>query len=465
MRSGWTIVLDIGKTHSKATLWTEEACCIAQRAYSNRRIASGQHFTLDVVGIERWLVTVLSEYATLGPITAIVPVAHGAGFALIGRGSLQCEPLDYEWQGLERERGVYEKQRDPFNLTGSPPLPAGLNLGMQLHWLESLKSADLRSGRIVPWAQYWSWLLSGVEASEVTSLGCHTDLWRPYERRPSDLAIRRGWADRLAPLASAGQVLGTLEPSWAAHTGLSRKVEIYCGLHDSNAALLDARSHSMLRSGDLTVLSTGTWFVAMRSAGTGTVEAPPLPEHRDCLLNVDVTGAPIPSSRFMGGREIEMLSGAPAQIDTSITSEEQRRSLISAVESFEMILPPGVRGVGPFPNARTSGQRSFDTTQPIARAHLYAALLADVSLDLIGSRDTILIEGRFSAAPMFVQALASLRPTDKILIKDDQDGVAHGALRLTNRSSVPDAPLTLTQPLDIDLRRYKESWRDAAASA
>jgi hypothetical protein len=29
-----------------------------------------------------------------------------------------------------------------------------------------------------------------------------------------------------------------------------------------------------------------------------------LPEARDCLINVDVSGTPIPSSRFMGGREV-----------------------------------------------------------------------------------------------------------------------------------------------------------------
>ena len=51
-----------------------------------------------------------------------------------------------------------------------------------------------------------------------------------------------------------------------------------------------------------------------------------------------------------------------------------------------------------------------DERATTALAHLYAALVADVSLDLIGSRDTLLVDGRFAHAPVFVQALATLRP-------------------------------------------------------
>ena len=71
-----------------------------------------------------------------------------------------------------------------------------------------------------------------------------------------------------------------------------------------------ARSHREIESHDATVLSTGTWFIAMRSPmQTDAARFTTLAERRDCLVNVDVAGAPVPSSRFMGGREIEMLIG------------------------------------------------------------------------------------------------------------------------------------------------------------
>ncbi len=473
MTTGWTIVLDVGKTLSKASLWDEAGVCAAQRARANSPENAGAGQTLDTAGIERWLRGVLAEFSRLGPVTAIVPVAHGAGAALIHEGRLQHAPLDYEWPGVGADRAAYEEQRDPFWASGSPALPAGLNLGMQLHWLESSGSADLRRGQIVPWAQYWAWLLCGVPASEVTSLGCHTDLWRPYDHAPSDLAVHRGWAERLAPLTPADAVLGTLRPEWAASTGLSPHVEVYCGMHDSNAALLAARNHPQIEGYDTTILSTGTWFVAMRAPVRASASrANPLCEGRDCLVNVDISGTPIPSSRFMGGREIEILTGAvdrrgtPAPPRTSVAEGDGLASAISAIGAGDMILPSYVPGVGPFPNAKAGTRgHAAGIPQSIVRAHLYAAMLADVSLDLINSRETLLVDGRFSAAPVFVQALAALRPATTVLIGSDENGVARGALRVANVQNADVVSLRRVAPLPIDMSSYRARWREAAAQA
>jgi sugar (pentulose or hexulose) kinase len=464
MANGWTVVLDVGKTLAKATLWDDSGTCIAHRSRPNKQPIVGGGLTLDVGGIESWLEGSLKEFAQLGPVAAIIPVAHGAGAAIIRNNRLQCAPIDYEWRGASLDRAAYNMQRDPFSATGSPALPAGLNLGMQLHWLESLRSSDFRTGAILPWAQYWAWLLSGVCASELTSLGCHTDLWRPFDRRPSDLAVRRGWAERLAPVRPANAILGTLTPEWVKRTGLSARVEIYCGLHDSNAALLAARSHAELQGRDATVLSTGTWFVAMRTPIKGPSDIPELPETRDCLVNVDATGAPVPSSRFMGGRELELITGNEAcLIDARSAEKDHRTQAVEAVKRGKMLLPSTIRGVGPFPYAPLRpAPASADQT---AVAHLYAALLADVSLDLIGSRDTLLIDGRFSQAPVFVQALAQLRPDTTVLLSNDENGVAQGALRLVRPIERPTAALERVTPLSVDMTAYRARWRDAAERA
>jgi sugar (pentulose or hexulose) kinase len=464
MASGWTIVLDVGKSLSKATLWDEGGVCVAQRMRPNGRAGvAAQGFTLDVRGIERWLEGILAEFATLGPVAAIVPVAHGAAAALIRNDRLQCDPLDYEWSGVAQERPTYDRQRDPFSVTGSPALPAGLNLGLQLHWLDAPRTSGHRDSQILPWAQYWAWLLSGVAASEVTSLGCHTDLWRPYQRRPSELAVRRGWAERFAPLRPAGTVLGRLTPTWVKRTGLSERVEIYCGLHDSNAALLAARAHPSLEGHDATVLSTGTWFVAMRSPLSVDATTPTyLPENRDCLVNVDVTGAPVPSSRFMGGRELEVLIGGRAElVDTPGMTDAWRDTAIRAIESGEMILPSWAPGVGPFPHAKC-GRVGAQSMQNEALAYLYAALVADVSLDLIGSRDKLIVDGRFSRSPLFLEALARLRPDTQVLVSQDEHGVARGARRLISGSDTGPVVLAPVAPLRIDMADYRARWREAA---
>jgi sugar (pentulose or hexulose) kinase len=471
MPSGWTIVLDVGKSLSKASLWDEAGHCKAHRSRPNHRRTGTFGLTLDVVGIEQWLQSVLKEYAALGPVSALIPVAHGAGIAHIRRDRLVGAPLDYEWPGVARDRGVYNLQRDSFADTGSPALPAGLNLGMQLHWLESLNKGEYTGSQLLPWAQYWAWNLSGEAASELTSLGCHSDLWCPFEKSPSKLAVRRGWTERLAPLQPAGAVLGVLKREWAERTGLPRGVKVYCGLHDSNAALLAARSIGAMAARDATVLSTGTWFVAMRSPlSKGAASTRRLPETRDCLVNVDVEGAPVPSSRFMGGREIEVLmgnAGAPlhtddSRVDATDPSLEQQIAL-RVIESGELLLPSAVPGVGPFPNAKRATLGSIaDIHELSAKAHLYAALVADASLDLIGSRDTLFIEGRFSRSQLFVSALAGLRPDSTVLVSQEEYGVARGALRLVSPHLDHSAPAQSVAPLPIDLSAYRARWRDAA---
>jgi sugar (pentulose or hexulose) kinase len=464
MAGGWTIVLDIGKTFSKASLWDEHGVCLRQRSRPNQSLTVGAYRALDAAAIEVWLKAVLAQYATLGPIEAIIPVAHGAGAALIRHGRLQAAPLDYEWAGVADQRAVYQEECDPFVFTGSPSLPAGLNLGLQLHWLDSLDSSTLSASQILPWAQYWAWLLCGVAASEVTSLGCHTDLWRPFDRGPSELAVRRGWADRLAPRQPADAILGTLSWDWALHTGLSPAVKVYCGLHDSNAALLAARSHREIESHDATVLSTGTWFSAMRSPlQNDAARFTTLAERRDCLVNVDISGAPVPSSRFMGGREIEMLIGSNARESSAPPGAAQIEHAMRVVQSGAMILPSSVPGAGPFPNATSRWVGApQDANDAIVRAHLYAALIADVSLDLIGSSDTLVIDGRFSSAAVFVQALARLRTASRVFISNDENGVARGALRLVKGAESDTAVLERVAPLPVDLAEYRARWRESA---
>lgn len=458
-----TAVLDVGKTLAKLSLWTAEGECVARASHANQRVDAGAYVALDAAGAEAWMAEVLSDFAQKGSIGAIVPVAHGAAAAVVRDGELAAPPIDYEEEIPPAVRRAYDADRDAFAETGSPALPMGLNLGAQLAWLQQLHP-DLMAGaaQILPWPQYWAWRLCGVAASEVTSLGCHSDLWRPQEGGPSELARRRGWADRFAPLARADQVLGCVSEAWARRTGLSPQVKVYCGLHDSNAALLAARGFPEIAGGEATVLSTGTWFVAMRSPGEGErVDLAALPEARDCLVNVDAYGRPVPSARFMGGREIEVLTG----LDTRrIDIKPDQPALVAAAAEVAVggarVLPTFAPGVGPFPNQR--GRWIDMPTDPAARraaVSLYAALVADASLDLIGARRRILVEGRFAEAQLFIRGLATLRPNDRIYASNAENDVSYGALRLLNPALKPAGVLNRAQPLDISLDAYRDQWR------
>jgi sugar (pentulose or hexulose) kinase len=452
MLPGRVIVLDVGKTLAKLSLWDGQGRLLEQRARPNRPQQGPGYRALDAEAIESWLSGVLTEFARLGPVTAIVPVAHGAAAAVIEKDRQACPVPDYEDSISDGLMTAYRAGRDGFGLTGSPALPDGLNLGAQLHRLEALMPQLLKGeSQIIPWPQYWAWRLCGVAASEVSSLGCHSDLWQPALNRPSNLAHKRGWAARLAPLRGAGEVLGRLGDAWAERTGLGPGVQIYCGLHDSNAALLAARGFAELGEREATVVSTGTWFVAMRSPAPGAgPDLSALPESRDCLVNVDVNGRAVPSARFMGGREAESLGGVDGAAQTEAAA---------VVESGAMVLPCWAAGVGPFPGKR--GRWLNEPAEPARRraaVALYLALMTDTSLELIGTRERILVEGRFAESEIFTRALAALRPEAEVYAAGGYEAIPYGALRLVDPGLPPPGSLRRIAPLAAELKYYKAEW-------
>jgi sugar (pentulose or hexulose) kinase len=460
--AGFTVVLDVGKTHSKASLWSSEGERQASRHYANQRLAGPGYLALDAAGIEAFLADALAEFARLAPVDCIVPVAHGAAAALIRDGQLALPPMDYEQSLPDADLATYRSGRDSFTETGSPALPQGLNLGSQLHGLELLHPAALQASTMVTWPQYWAWRLCGTAATEVTSLGCHTDLWRPRAGAPSRMAQQRGWAARFAPLHHAAQRLGELSAEWSARTGLAASVRVHCGLHDSNAALLAARGQLQAVGREVTVLSTGTWFVAMRSA-LGNIDAEVLDEQRDCLLNMDVDAKPVPSARFMGGREIEILLGGARPIDDPTDQSQLLAALPEVLQHGARILPTFVPGCGPYPAAQGCWiNRPQDPLALRSAIALYVALVADRALDLIGARDDVLVEGRFAACEVFVRALATLRPGRALHASTGGGDIARGALQLIHPALPAAARPRRVAPLDFNLDTVCKAWRAAA---
>lgn len=468
LNEGFAIVVDIGKTMSKVTLWSRGGRMLDRQVRPNAVVEVEGIRRLDAAGIREWLVGALAAHRGQ-PVEWVIPVGHGAGVAALVGDALAFPPLDYEQPIPEAILADYRRERDPFAVTGSPALPDGLNLGAQVHWLERLYPEAMRDATLLPWAQYWAWFLSGRAVSEVTSLGCHSDLWAPGEARFSPLAQRRGWADRFAPVVAAGEPIGTLRPEFAAQTGLPASARVLAGLHDSNAALLAARGFAEIAGNEATVLSTGTWFIALRTPGRLPAEPVALgglPEARDCLVNVDAYGRPVPSARFMGGREIETL----IEFDTRrIDIKPDQPALLAAVPqvlaSGAMMLPTLAPGCGPFPqgHARWIGEPEDDFARRAATS-LYAALVVDAALDLIGSRERLLVEGRFAEAEVLVRALAALRPETAVYTANAHNDVSFGALRLVDPALRPQGELRRVEPLPGDLAAYRARWLTAMGS-
>jgi len=444
-------VIDIGKTNAKLALVDGGTLAeIAVVTRPNRPLPGPPWPHVDLDGHWRFFLTHLAAFQAEHGVDAISITTHGAAAVLLDRqGRVAAPMLDYEHSGPDALAARYDAIRPDFALTGSPRLPLGLNLGAQLHWL--LAAHPELAGRVahvVTYPQYWGWRLTGELASDMTSLGCHTDLWDPWQGRFSPLVERLGLAGRFAPARRSNEVLGGLSPEVAGWTGIPAGTPVAVGIHDSNASLFP---HVLARQAPFAVVSTGTWVVAMAVGGAGERLDPA----RDVLVNVNALGRPVPSARFMGGREFEIIrAGSTAQ-----PCDADRAAVLDA---GLMILPAVEPGSGPFRGRKMGWTRRPATEgQRMVALSWYLALMTATCLDLVGAQGPTIVEGPFARNGDFLDMLAALRGQG-VETAASATGTSVGAALLC----LPDAAAARSTPRPPpasaeSLRAYARQWRAA----
>jgi sugar (pentulose or hexulose) kinase len=445
-----TIVLDIGKTNVKLVLLDADGIVLSELRSPNTIVQDGPYPHHDTDRIWAWMLDGMRTFATQAHVGAIVPVTHGATAALVDDEGLVLPVLDYEYEMPETPDAPYEAERPPFFSTYSPLLPAGLNLGRQLAWqAQAFPEQFARARHILMYPQYWAWRLCGAPASEVTSLGCHTDLWQPALQQYSSLVERMGWGRLFAPVRPAWAPLATIKPELALQTGLPAECRILCGIHDSNASLL----RHLHASTPPAVLSTGTWVIA--AAPGAPLDG--LREQADMLANSSALGQAVACMRFMGGREFAELAG-DAALPCAIGD------LQALIDQGTLALPSFAGATGPFAGRTGSieGPPPRDAAQRYALATLYCVLMSDYCLDALGVSApgaAIVVEGSFTGNPWFAPLLAALRPHQQISSTDDSSGTACGAWLLHHRERAPAGATQPAAPATLSgWQEYRENW-------
>jgi L-fuculokinase len=443
-------VVDIGKSNAKLSLVDVESGHTLWSVRRPNQIVQALNLRqLDIFAIEDWLLDSLKVAPHKERVSAIVPIAHGAAAVLIDEGGQVLTAPDYEDPAFDMAGEDYEIKRDPFEDTFSPSLPLGLNLGRQWDFLEQHRpQLFARAGHALLYPQYWAWRFSGEMASEVTSLGCHSDLWRPQQKTFSALVYKRCWERLFPPLRFAGESLGSITARVARITGLNSACRVYCGIHDSNASFLQhllGAHHSAFCA-----ISSGTWTVTM-ARGTDLSH---LRADRDMLANVDAYSFPVPTARFMGGREYESIAQTNALPDANALESVLRKKML-ALPSFA----PG----GPFPDAKgtLSPAQLLSDPERAVLATLYVALMTDLSIDLLQAHGDLFLDGPLGSNPLFGALLAGWRPTDRVFVTGRSNG-CNGAAVFLGGFTFRDFELpSALKPLQLaGLAEYRHAWRE-----
>ncbi|MEO0666551.1 MAG: FGGY-family carbohydrate kinase [Pseudomonadota bacterium] len=451
-------VIDIGKTNVKLALVDlRDLSEVAVITRPNKVLGGPPYPHFDVDGAWAFLLDHLARFHAAHRVDAISITTHGAAAALLDTdGALAAPILDYEHTGPDTLAPAYNALRPPFDETGAPRLAMGLNVGAQLHYqFETVPGLHAAMRTIVTYPQYWAHRLTGVAATDVTSLGTHTDLWNPQDGTFSTLVGTLRIRDKMAPPRPCADILGPILTEIAQRTGLPADTPVHCGIHDSNASLLP---HLLCRNAPFSVVSTGTWVIAMAVGGAPVTLDPA----RDTLVNVNAFGDPVPSARFMGGREHDLITQGP-------TPDATDADIAKVLASGTMLLPAVVPETGPYAGRAAhwvGAEPEIGTAARGVAAGFYLALVTAECLSLIGHRGPILVEGPFARNTAYRHMLhaATGAPVE---VSESATGTSQGAALLAGDqrmagTSVAAQGLSDNAMLDR-MEHYALRWRDATA--
>ena len=453
------VVVDVGYTNTKAILFSPELKIIAERKTTSSHRQGVDYKIIDAEPIIEFLKTALCELDMILPVDVIVPTAHGACIVLLNKsGELAFPIMDYASQPPNTIIAAYLKLQPPFSEVYCTLLPMALTHGLQIFWQQNLSAAKFKTvTTILPWIQYIAFRLSGVVATEISSMACQSQLLDVNTAAPSSLAIAQDWAKSFAPMRLAWDHLGKLNTEYAGEK-FKGNAKVLTGVHDSNANYLRYLAGGLK---NFTLLSTGTWVISFNSAA----DISKLDHTKDTNTNTDVLGNPVSCSRFFGGKELEVLSRGAATdlaeialVQRLITNKTM--ALPSFTDSGGPVAETGNKGciIGPLPE---------NPAEQASLAALYCALMVSVQLDAVSSDNKIIVDGPFSKHHVFLTILAQLRNSQTIFASDLRDGTAAGAacLALMKDEQLPSIEIAMTKidPSSLQgLRTYQQEWQKAA---
>jgi sugar (pentulose or hexulose) kinase len=293
-------IFDVGKTNKKLFLFDQNYNIVYER--SARFLETVDEDGDPCENVESLRLSVFDslrhvfskkEFA----IKAINFSAYGASFVHLDEDGAPLTPLynylkAYPQPLLDKFYSDYGGE-EAFSLRCASPVLGSLNSGMQLYRLKHEKPAlfqRIKYSLHLP--QYMSYLISGKACSDITSVGCHTNLWDFTENGYHEWVRREGIDSKLAPLCSYNEV------SKAAFPGTNYLVGT--GLHDSSAALIP---YMVNFQEPFVLLSTGTWCISLNPFNDTPLTVEELKE--DCLCYLTYQGRQVKASRLFAGNEHE----------------------------------------------------------------------------------------------------------------------------------------------------------------
>lgn len=383
-----TAIADIGKSNKKILLFDEQHQLVFENVVHLPEVTDEDGFPCeDLVALKHFVIEGLASVVTdhRFEVNTINFSTYGASFVHLDAQGNPLTPLynylkPFPEQLQDEFYDRYGGREELARITASPVL-GSLNSGLQLYRIKK-EMPDLFSAIhcSLHLPQYIAFLISGLQQTEITSVGCHTHLWDFDHHRYHDWVVDEGLARLFPPIVNAHQ---TTSIEFA-----GKQVICGTGLHDSSAALIP---HLLWEQEPFLLLSTGTWCIVLNPFNHAPLTKDQL--QKDCLCYLQYTGVPVKASRFFGGhiheQGITALSDRLSIPKNEVYEREEYRQLMQ--------------------------QLIDDQVKCIAHIEAESPL------------STIIVDGGFSTNSLFMKLLSEAFPAKKIKASAIHQGTALGA--------------------------------------
>ncbi|MEJ7558426.1 MAG: FGGY family carbohydrate kinase [Pedobacter sp.] len=293
-------VFDVGKTNKKLFLFDENYKIVFER--TARFIETVDEDGEPCENLESLRLSIFDSLREVfkNPAYAVKSInfaTYGASFVYIDEDGKPLAPL-YNYlkaypESLKAKFYADYGGEEAFSNRTASPVLGSLNSGMQLYRFKKEQPELFKKTKYaLHLPQYLSYLISGEAYSDITSIGCHTNLWDFQKHDYHEWVYTEGIAEKLAPIVRADQVMPAAFPG--------NNYAVGAGFHDSSAALIP---YLVSFAEPFILLSTGTWCISLNPFNASPLTAEEL--KNDCLCYLQYEGKPVKASRLFAGYEHE----------------------------------------------------------------------------------------------------------------------------------------------------------------
>ncbi len=294
-------IFDIGKTNKKLFLFNEQYQIVWEKSTQLPETTDEDGDNCeDLSLLTAWIIESWEEVKTLAQfeVKALNFSTYGASFVYVDEAGHTLTPLynylkPYDPALQKQFYDTYGGEETVAVRTASPVL-GNLNSGMQIYRLKYEKPQLFEKIKYcLHLPQYLHSLFTGQYFSDITSIGCHTNLWDFRTQKYHEWTSREKIETTLPTIFYSDEVIRIPQANEVLAVGV--------GLHDSSSALIP---YLINFQEPFILLSTGTWSITLNPFNDTPLTFEEL--QYDCLCYMHFQGKPVKASRLFSGYEHEI---------------------------------------------------------------------------------------------------------------------------------------------------------------